>query len=109
MSALDALPEIIRRLVEAAQPERIILFGSWATGANRPDSDLDLLVIQKEPLLPGWSRLRAISRLERALGRIPHATDILVYSQGEVERWKSIPHHVIARALKEGKEVYARH
>lgn len=109
MTVLDALPEIIRRLVEAAQPEKIILFGSWAKGTNRSDSDVDLLVIEKEPFGAQRSRLQEIGRLERALGRIPFPTDILVYSRDEVERWQSSTHHVISQALKEGKEIYARH
>jgi len=109
MTAIDALPEIIRRLVDTGKPERIILFGSWAKGTNRPDSDLDLLVIEAEPFGESRSRFREIGRLERALGRVPYPTDILVYSREEVERWRSSPNHVIAKALKEGTEIYARH
>ncbi|WP_305044544.1 nucleotidyltransferase domain-containing protein [Geoalkalibacter sp.] len=108
MTAMDALPEIVRRLVEAARPQRIILFGSWAKGTNRPESDLDLLVIEDEPFGPQRSRLREIGRLERAIGRLPYSTDILVYSRDEVQRWQSSSGHVIARALQEGTEVYVR-
>ena len=39
------LAEIVRRLVEAYQPERIYLFGSMARGDAGPDSDYDLLVL----------------------------------------------------------------
>jgi uncharacterized protein len=109
MTAIDVLPEIVRRLVETAQPEQIILFGSWAKGTNRPDSDLDLLVIESEPFGKGRSRLREIGRLERALDRLPHPTDILVYSLDEVERWQTSPNHIIGQALREGKKLYARH
>jgi predicted nucleotidyltransferase len=42
------LAEIVRRLVETLQPERIYLFGSRARGEARPDSDYDLLVVVKE-------------------------------------------------------------
>jgi predicted nucleotidyltransferase len=40
-----ALAEIVRRLVEAYEPERIYLFGSKARGDAGPDSDFDLIVI----------------------------------------------------------------
>ena len=40
------LQEIIRRVVEIAQPERIILFGSAVRGEMGPNSDVDLLVIK---------------------------------------------------------------
>ena len=39
------LAEVVRRLVEAYQPERIYLFGSTARGDVGPDSDYDLFVI----------------------------------------------------------------
>jgi uncharacterized protein len=109
MTAIEALPEIVRRIVQVAHPERIILFGSWATGTNRTDSDLDLLVIEKKPCGPGRSRLTEIGRLERALGRLPYSTDLLVYRQEEVELWRSSTLHIIAKALKEGREIYVRH
>jgi predicted nucleotidyltransferase len=109
MTAEDALFEIVQRLVATAQPEKIILFGSWATGKNRPDSDLDLLVIESEPFGKGRSRLEEIGRIERALGRLPYATDILVYSHHEIERWKASKNHVLGRAIREGKVLYARH
>src|SRR5277367_784841 len=40
------LADIIKRVVEAAHPEKIVLFGSAARGTMGPDSDLDLLVIK---------------------------------------------------------------
>ncbi len=39
------LGEIVRRLVEATDPDQIVMFGSRARGDARPDSDLDLLII----------------------------------------------------------------
>jgi predicted nucleotidyltransferase len=42
-AASDVLAEVIRRVVEVARPDRIILFGSAALGKAGPDSDVDLL------------------------------------------------------------------
>jgi predicted nucleotidyltransferase len=42
----DLLQEIVRRIVEVAQPERIILFGSAARGEVGPHSDVDLLIVK---------------------------------------------------------------
>ena len=39
------LGEMVRRLVEAYQPERVYLFGSRARGDSGPDSDYDLMLI----------------------------------------------------------------
>ncbi|MBF0426293.1 MAG: nucleotidyltransferase domain-containing protein [Magnetococcales bacterium] len=107
MTLTDAdLAAMVDAIVEAAQPERIILFGSHARGDATPDSDVDLLVIEAEPFGPHRSRFQEINRLERAMGTIPVATDILVYSSDEVERLKSSANHVVARALREGKVLH---
>jgi predicted nucleotidyltransferase len=102
------LEEVVQRLVQTAQPEEIILFGSQARSDARPDSDLDLLVIESEPFGPSHSRVKEIARLERALGRIPVATDILVYSRDEAERLRRSLNHVVGQAFREGKVLYAR-
>lgn len=104
----DLLDEVTRILVEVADPMRVILFGSHARGEARADSDFDLLVVEHEPFGPGRSRFREMARLERAMGRFPAATDILVYSEEEVERFRHAPHHIIHRALREGQVLYAR-
>ncbi|MHC4521608.1 MAG: nucleotidyltransferase domain-containing protein, partial [Planctomycetota bacterium] len=46
----DLLDEIVQRVVRVVQPRRILLFGSAARGRLGPDSDLDLLVIVREPV-----------------------------------------------------------
>lgn len=109
MTEQETLQEIVQRLVAAAHPEQIILFGSRAQGKARSDSDIDLLVVESEPFGPQRSRLVEIGRLEMAIGRIPLATDLLVYSREEIDRWRNSSQHVIGRALREGKILYARH
>ena len=44
----DLLEQLVATLLAAGQPERIFLFGSRARGDARPDSDLDLLIVQVE-------------------------------------------------------------
>lgn len=41
----EALDRAVAAIVEIAHPELVILFGSWAEGTARPDSDVDLLVV----------------------------------------------------------------
>ncbi len=41
----ECLPEAVQRIARQFDPPRIILFGSWARGDARPDSDIDLLVV----------------------------------------------------------------
>ena len=55
MITQETLDEIIRRVVEVAAPERIILFGSAARGEIGPHSDVDLLIVKDDPNLRGLS------------------------------------------------------
>lgn len=57
----EILDELVRRLVEAVHPKRIILFGSTARGGIRAHSDLDVLVVVSDslPQKEGWSRAYA--------------------------------------------------
>lgn len=104
----DRLAEMIQKLVATAQPEEIILFGSHAREEATRNSDVDLLVIESEPFGKSRSRRQEMLKLAKAVERIPVSTDILVFAREEVERLRDSLNHVVARALREGKVVYAR-
>ena len=46
----ELLDEIVRRILQVGSPRRIVLFGSRVRGDGRPDSDLDLLIIEDSEL-----------------------------------------------------------
>jgi predicted nucleotidyltransferase len=96
------LADVVRRIVEAAQPDRIILFGSAARGEMGPSSDLDLLVI-KGGKFNRWRLTTAIYRHLRGKGA---AVDVVVVTPEEVERYGASPYLVIRAALEEGQVVY---
>lgn len=96
--------EIVRRLVEATQPDRIILFGSRARGDDQPDSDVDLLLVKSGAQSTQDVEVRAYA----ALGGLAVPADILCYTPEEVERWNRARNHVVARALREGRVVYEK-
>lgn len=99
---MTALQAAIDTLIDAARPERIILFGSHARGDARPDSDLDFLVIEAEV----EDRAKEMVRLRRALRPLRIPVDILVYSSEDVARWGDQPGSALYWALREGKVVY---
>jgi predicted nucleotidyltransferase len=92
----------IRTLAEAAKPERILLFGSYARGDAGDDSDLDLLVIESEVT----DRAGEMVRLRRALRPLRIPVDVLVFSTEDVARWGHQPGSALYWALREGKTVY---
>ncbi|MDE0705439.1 MAG: nucleotidyltransferase domain-containing protein [Rhodospirillaceae bacterium] len=102
------LQRMTAAIVDEADPERVILFGSRARGDAGPDSDVDLIVIEAEPFGPGRDRRAEAVRLWRALSGIEVAADILVYSRDEVDYWRDSLNHVLARALREGRVLYER-
>jgi uncharacterized protein len=53
----------VRQILSVGSPEKIVLFGSWARGQARPDSDLDLLIIEESDL----PRYRRAGRYRMAL------------------------------------------
>ena len=57
------LAEIVRRLLEAYQPERIYLFGSKARGDEGPESDYDLVVVVSASDDPPYRRAQRAQEL----------------------------------------------
>lgn len=102
------LQRMTAALVEAADPEQVILFGSRARGEAGPDSDVDLIVVEAEPFGPERDRFAEALRLWRTLDGFRVAVDVLVYSCDEVEYWRDSLNHVLARALREGRVLYER-
>ncbi len=96
------LERIVQRIVATAQPDKIILFGSWARGDARPDSDIDILVI-KESTEPGYRRDAAIYL---ALAGLNAPVDVMTYTPEEVSDWSAVPQAFITTAVREGKVMY---
>ncbi|MYF91040.1 MAG: nucleotidyltransferase domain-containing protein [Gemmatimonadetes bacterium] len=94
------LDDIIRRVVEVAQPERIILFGSAARGDMTRNSDVDLLIIKEG----SDANLRA--RIYEKMYGVRVAVDAILVSPADVERYKDSHPLVIKQALQGGRVVY---
>lgn len=100
--------EMVETIVREANPDAVILFGSRARGDARPDSDVDLLIIEREPFSPQRSRRQETARLYLALRKLAMPKDLLLYSHEEFEQLKDSPHHIVGRARREGKVLHER-
>jgi predicted nucleotidyltransferase len=98
----ETLQEIIRRVVEVAHPERIILFGSAARGEMDSNSDVDLLVIKGGEYEHG----RLVGDIYVNLHGVGQAVDIVLVTPEQVEKYRDVHCLVIKPALREGREVY---
>lgn len=92
------------KIAKQFNPEKIILFGSYAQGKATEDSDIDLLVIT-ETDLPDQERYAAVRRL---LAGYPVAFDIIVKTPEEYQRSRGLVNHIVYFADKYGKPVYER-
>ena len=99
----DALiDEILRRVLSVAKPDKIILFGSAATGKMTPDSDIDLLIVQPEPI----ERSQEYVRIRHALGDMDYPFDILFIATPWFEESKNVIGGIAYPALRYGKVIY---
>jgi predicted nucleotidyltransferase len=95
------LADIVKRVVRAAKPEKIVLFGSAVRGEMGPNSDYDLLVIKGGK----FNRNRVTVEIYRNLSG-EAAVDVIVVTPEELERYRDTHCLVICPALREGKVIY---
>ncbi len=98
----EVLDKIIQRIVEVAQPERIILFGSAAREEMGPHSDVDLLVVKSGE----FDQSRLMGDIYMNLHGVGQAVDVILVTPEQVERYRNTHCLIIAPALREGKEIY---
>lgn len=97
------LDEIVRGIVSAVRPDRIVLFGSAARGAMKSGSDLDLLVVKNVSNLRELSlRVRDSLPVDRPPVDVLAATPELVAKHGDSLGW------VLRPAVEEGTTVYEK-
>ncbi|MDO9508728.1 MAG: nucleotidyltransferase domain-containing protein [Thermovirgaceae bacterium] len=94
--------EIVSRIVSVSKPEKVILFGSAATGGMTPDSDIDLLVVSKEPVDSRKQR----NLLVRSLWGLGYPFDVIVISDRWFEESKNVIGGIAYPANKYGRVIY---
>ncbi|MDQ6603070.1 MAG: nucleotidyltransferase domain-containing protein [Chloroflexota bacterium] len=103
MTAIDDTLEIMTgRIVSGFQPERIILFGSYARGEANEQSESDLLIVMPD----GTDRRKAAIAMLGVLGGLGVAKDVIVTTPDEIARRGDLIGTVLRPALREGKVLY---
>jgi uncharacterized protein len=106
-SVLEYIQILTDVIVQKLEPEKVILFGSFAYGNPTSSSDIDILVIVKNS---------PINRIERT-GKLyvemrnyykDYSIDFLVYTEAEVEKWANASLAFITSVIKKGKTLYER-
>ncbi|HET8522640.1 MAG TPA: nucleotidyltransferase domain-containing protein [Thermomicrobiales bacterium] len=100
----DVLDDIVQRIVRIADPDRILLFGSQVWGEETEERDFNLLVIKGGE----YHRRQLMGKIRLGLYGIDHAVDVIVATPGDIERYGNSPALVLAPAIREGREIYAK-
>ena len=100
----NKINEVVAGIADKFNPDKIILFGSYASGNPNKDSDLDLLIIQDTDL-PMHKRGLDI-RLSLIGTMIP--IDVLVYTKTEFDEEKNKRYSFLNSAIKNSKILYER-
>ena len=95
---------LVAQIVAEADPLRIVLFGSRATGTARPDSDIDLLVVMPD----GTDRRAAMTALGSRLPRPGVGIDLLVATPGVLEKHRDNPGLIYQEISRTGRDLYVR-
>ncbi len=96
------LQEIAGRILAVTKPDRIILFGSAATGTMTPDSDIDLLIVESDL----GNRREEYIRIRRALRGMGYPFDIILISTAWFDGSKHVIGSIAYPADKYGKVIY---
>lgn len=100
----EVIQEIIVRTVKAVDPDKIILFGSYAYGKPKKDSDIDILIVMKSHL----PRHKRSIEVYDALRGLIIPKDIVVYTPEEIKEWEDVPQAFVTSIIKRGRIIYEK-
>jgi len=97
----EAIDQVVEQIVEKFKPQKIILFGSYARGNPRPESDVDLLVVMNEKRRHKDITLEIHRHLNVMFG-----LDLVVYTPKRLRERVKMGDWFVKDVLKEGKVLY---
>jgi predicted nucleotidyltransferase len=97
------IAKVAEKIVKEYQPEKIILFGSYAWGTPHRDSDVDLFIVKKTD-----NARKMAMEIDGSIFPRPFPIDLLVYTPESVERRKKINDFFIMDILNKGKVLYVK-
>ena len=96
-----AIDQVVEQIVEKFKPQKIILFGSYARGNPRPESDVDLLVVMNTTMREVKQSLEIYHHLNIMFG-----LDLIVYTPKHLQERLDIGDWFVREILEDGKVLY---
>jgi len=100
---MRAIRAVVNQIVEKFQPEKVILFGSYAYGEPGPESDVDLLVVMETPLRNREQAARIARAIDYHFG-----LDLLVRTPQQLAERLALGDFFLQEVVEKGKVLYAR-
>ena len=97
----EAIDEVVGQIAVKFRPEKIILFGSYARGEPRPESDVDLLVVMETPLREVEQAIWICQQIQYRFG-----LDLIVRTPGRLKERLAMGDWFLRDVIEEGKIVY---
>lgn len=104
----EALKTALQTIAADSSVQALVLFGSRATGSARPDSDVDLLVVERTPHLEGEAKLASWWRHFAPLKSLRLPVDLIVSGSADAARLAGSRWHVISEAARHGRVLVVR-
>jgi predicted nucleotidyltransferase len=98
-----AIQEVAHQIIQKFRPQQIILFGSYAYGEPRPESDVDMLVILDTTLPETEQAVRICQDIEYHFG-----LDLIVRTPATLARRLALGDPFLRDVLSKGKVLYER-
>jgi len=101
MVGMDQIQELGRNIGQQFKAEKVILFGSYASGKPTPDSDVDLLVVMKFKGKSAWKSLEILNGLQPRF-----AVDLLVRTPEQLRQRIKWNDFFLKEVLARGRVLY---
>ncbi|MDY7011772.1 MAG: nucleotidyltransferase domain-containing protein [Planctomycetota bacterium] len=98
----ESISKAVELLREAANPRKIILFGSYATGDADDGSDVDLLVVEDQVA----DIMAEMVRLRRVVSPLRIPADVVVINEAYYNYWSDTPGNLMFEVALEGEVLY---
>lgn len=102
----EKVDQAVATAIATADPSRVFVFGSWARGEARWDSDLDLAVLVPDSAEGDLGRIR--KKLRRKLDQIPMTIDLVLFTESRAQGFRDSVDSIYHSILERGHLVYER-
>lgn len=99
MLTVEKINQIIQTIKDVSNPEAVYLFGSYADGTAKEDSDLDLLVVKNNIS----NKMQEILKIKKSIISDEYSVDLLLYSEEEYETKKKQGWKIFSEIERKGK------